>query len=232
MSSADEATSSSGDDVDMPSPVVSPPSSTARPTAVIPLQPGSPSAPSPHRHTHAMGPMPPLPRLQGIRHLPPIPRAPRRALDTVPIPPVLTSDLPPLPEVPQQQAAVAQPLVVLVMELNQLSIEPMSTTTEVPSPRAIQRLPLRAQVPLLVESPMVPMTPSMQPGPSTKSPSIPPVQLRPSRSMGVIIPPFLAPSRDPSTLLGQWQGKIFEMEGLDDLIERAEGLDAEWMRDQ
>ncbi|KIK76687.1 hypothetical protein PAXRUDRAFT_18020 [Paxillus rubicundulus Ve08.2h10] len=100
MSGADEATSSSGDDVNMTSPVASPPSSMARPTAMIPLQPGSPSAPSPRWHTHAMGPMPPPPRLQGIRHLPPIPRAPRRALDTVPILPVLTSDLPPLPEVP------------------------------------------------------------------------------------------------------------------------------------
>ncbi|KIK83847.1 hypothetical protein PAXRUDRAFT_14571 [Paxillus rubicundulus Ve08.2h10] len=99
-SSADEATSSSGDDVDMTSPIVSPPSSTARLTAMIPLQPGSPSALSPHWPTHALGPMPPLPRLQVICHLPPIPRAPQRALNTVPIPPVLASDLPPLPEVP------------------------------------------------------------------------------------------------------------------------------------
>ncbi|KIK74913.1 hypothetical protein PAXRUDRAFT_19425 [Paxillus rubicundulus Ve08.2h10] len=76
MSSADEATSSSGDDVDMTSPIASPPSSMARPTAMIPLQPGSPSAPSLRQHTHAMGPMPPLPRSKGIRHLPPIPRAP------------------------------------------------------------------------------------------------------------------------------------------------------------
>ncbi|KIK72674.1 hypothetical protein PAXRUDRAFT_21712 [Paxillus rubicundulus Ve08.2h10] len=165
-SSADEATSSSGHDVDMTSPVASP-SSMARPTAVIPLQPGSPSAPS-----------------QGIRHLPPIPRAPQRALNTIPIPPVLASDLPPLPEVPRWQAAVAQPPAVLVMELNQLSIEPMSTTAKVPSPQPIQSLPLRAQVPPLAESPMVPMAPSTQPGPSTESPSIPPTQLRPSRSMG------------------------------------------------
>ncbi|KIK79020.1 hypothetical protein PAXRUDRAFT_16549 [Paxillus rubicundulus Ve08.2h10] len=100
MSGADKATSSSVDDVDMTSPVASPPSLAARPTAVIPLQPGSPSAPSPCWHTHAMGPMPPPPRLQGICHLPPIPMAPRRALDTIPIPPVLASDLPPLPEVP------------------------------------------------------------------------------------------------------------------------------------
>ncbi|KIK73777.1 hypothetical protein PAXRUDRAFT_20504 [Paxillus rubicundulus Ve08.2h10] len=76
-SGADEVTSSSGDDVNMTSPVASPPSSTAGPTAMIPLQPGSASAPSPHQHTHAMGPMPPPPRSQGIRHLPPIPRAPQ-----------------------------------------------------------------------------------------------------------------------------------------------------------
>ncbi|KIK73862.1 hypothetical protein PAXRUDRAFT_20427 [Paxillus rubicundulus Ve08.2h10] len=81
-SSADEATSSSGDDVDMTSPVASPPSSTAGPTAVIPLQPGSPSAPSPRRRASAI-----FPPFQG-------------PLDTVPIPPVLASDLPPLPEVP------------------------------------------------------------------------------------------------------------------------------------
>ncbi|KIK75270.1 hypothetical protein PAXRUDRAFT_19144 [Paxillus rubicundulus Ve08.2h10] len=75
-SGADEATSSSGDDVDMTSPVASPPSSTAGLTAMIPLRPGSPSALSPRWHTHAMGPMPPPPRSQGIHHLPPIPRAP------------------------------------------------------------------------------------------------------------------------------------------------------------
>ncbi|KIK74357.1 hypothetical protein PAXRUDRAFT_19964 [Paxillus rubicundulus Ve08.2h10] len=197
MSGADKVTSSSGDDVDMTSPIASPPSSMARPTAVIPLQPSSPSAPSPHRHTHAMGPMPPPPRSQGIHHLPPIPRAPQRALNTVPIPPVLASDLPLLPEVPQWQAAVAQPPAVLIMELNQLSIEPMSTTAEVPSPRPIQSLPLRAQVPPLAESPTVPMAPSMQPRPSTESPSIPPTQLRPSRSMGVIIPPIPGAKQGP-----------------------------------
>ncbi|KIK72208.1 hypothetical protein PAXRUDRAFT_22268 [Paxillus rubicundulus Ve08.2h10] len=161
MSGADEATSSSGDDVNMTSPIASPPSLMARLTAVIPLQPGSPSALSPHRHTHAMGPMPPPPRSQGICHLPPIPRAPRRALNTIPIPPVLTSDLPPLPEVPRWQVAVAQPPAVLIMELNQLSIEPMSTIAKVPLPQPIQSLPLRAQVPPLAERPTVPMAPSV-----------------------------------------------------------------------
>ncbi|KIK72156.1 hypothetical protein PAXRUDRAFT_22329 [Paxillus rubicundulus Ve08.2h10] len=187
-SGADEVTSSSGDDVNMTSPVASPPSSTAGPTAMIPLQPGSASAPASAIFPPFQGP-----------------------LNTVPIPPVLASDLPLLPEVPRRQVAVAQPPAVLVMELNQLSIEPMSTTAKVPSPRPIRSLPLRAQVPPLAESPMVPTAPLMQPGPSTESPSIQPAQLRPSRSMGVIIPPFLVLSRDPSTLLGQWQGKIFEV---------------------
>ncbi|KAF8833436.1 hypothetical protein BDN67DRAFT_1017563 [Paxillus ammoniavirescens] len=164
---ADEATSSSGDDVDMTSPVASPPSSTARPTAVMLLQPGSPSAPFLRWPTDALGPMPP--RL----------------------------------EVPRRQTAVAHPPAVLVMELNQLSIEPMSTTAEVPSPRPIRSLPQRAHALPLAESPMVPTAttaptaPSTQPGPSTQFPSIPPTPLRPSRSMGVIIPPVPGAKQGP-----------------------------------
>ncbi|KIK80035.1 hypothetical protein PAXRUDRAFT_16004 [Paxillus rubicundulus Ve08.2h10] len=131
-SGADEATSSSGRD---------------SPSTRLTFSPIPTSA-----HTR-IGAHASLPMSQGIRHLPPIPRAPRRALNTVPIPPVLASDFPPVPEVPRWQAVVAQPPAVLVMELNQLSIEPMSTTTEVPSPRPIWSLPLRVQVPPLAESP-------------------------------------------------------------------------------
>ncbi|KAF8832995.1 hypothetical protein BDN67DRAFT_1018083 [Paxillus ammoniavirescens] len=60
-SGADKATSSSGDDVDMTSPIASLLSSTDRPTAVMLLQPGSPSAPflsvdRAHEH-HRRGPI-------------------------------------------------------------------------------------------------------------------------------------------------------------------------------